>query len=101
MNLCANCGQEMKTVTGGHGSILVHEDGYRSCGSRRTASNYYEIQPGDVGQSVIRSFGYAWSVTGFIGRILPMDVGKRVYMRNRVLQVESNEQFQTRINQDA
>ncbi len=53
---------------------------------------YYEIRHDDVGRRHIRAFGRVWPVTNFIGVILPRDVGKRVYLRGDVLQVENDEQ---------
>lgn len=58
---------------------------------------YYEIQPEDVGKRSIHAFGSSWSVVGFIGRILPTDVGKRVYVSNGILSVENDEQRAARL----
>jgi len=64
--------------------------------------DYYELRAKDVGKPWLHAFGYVWPVSGFIGRILPQDVGKRVYWRgntkyNRgILQVENNEQRNAR-----
>ena len=58
---------------------------------------YREITPADVGRSLFKAFGRQWPVSGFIGRIMPADVGKRVYRTgDRVVSVESAEQFQKR-----
>ena len=58
---------------------------------------YYEIRPSDVNKALIHAFGRSWSVTGFIGRIMKQDVGKRVYESDGVLQVENNEQRDRRL----
>lgn len=58
----------------------------------KTSENYYEIKESDVGKATIKAFGKSWSVSDFMGRILPKDVGKRVYQRGDILQVENDEQ---------
>lgn len=58
---------------------------------------YYTITSGDVGRAFITAFGEKWNVADFLGRILPRDVGKRVYRATgHVLQPESDEQFAKR-----
>lgn len=57
---------------------------------------YYEIQPEDVGKRYIEAFGLRRGVGDFIGTILGRDVGKRVYLRDGVLQVENDEQYAVR-----
>ena len=58
---------------------------------------FYTITEADVGQPTIRAFGRVWVVTGFLGCVLPSDVGKRVYRRGDVLQVESSAQRSARL----
>jgi hypothetical protein len=58
---------------------------------------FYELQPSDVGRARLECFGQTWSVTDLLGWVLPLDVGKRVYCRNGVLQVENEEQRRFRI----
>jgi len=55
---------------------------------------FYTLQESDVGKATIRAFGRVWSVANFIGRILPGDVGKRVFHNATVdiVQVENDEQ---------
>lgn len=60
---------------------------------------FYTITSADVGQLVIIAFDHRmWPVVDFMGRILPTDVGKRVYLdyaedgHTPFLQVENNEQ---------
>jgi len=55
-------------------------------------SPFYTITAGDVGKATIRAFGRPWLVSSFIGAVLPGDVGKRVYRRGSILQVENDEQ---------
>lgn len=50
--------------------------------------NGYEIQESDIGG--LLSLGW--------GRILPVDVGKRVYYRDSIFQMENSEQRDKRIN---
>jgi len=57
---------------------------------------YYTVKQADVGRWIIRAFGRVWPVSGFIGRVLEQDVGKRVYQIGGVLQVENREQFEAR-----
>jgi hypothetical protein len=57
---------------------------------------YTTIAHDDVGRALFDAFGRRWPVSGFIGRILPTDVGKRVYLVGDVLQVENDEQRATR-----
>ncbi len=54
--------------------------------------SYYTITEADVGQHAICCFGKFWPVEEFLGRVLPHDVGKRVYLRGEIVQVENNEQ---------
>lgn len=58
---------------------------------------YYELRQSDVGKPIIDAFGEKWLVSSFIGRILPQDVGKRVYERGGILQVENDEHLMSRI----
>lgn len=58
------------------------------------------LHEGDVGATAIPAFGRLWLVVDFIGRILPGDVGKRVYLVGDVLQVENNEQRDARMRQE-
>ena len=43
------------------------------------------------------AFGRVWMALDFIGRILPGDVGKRVYQVGGILQVENDEQRARRL----
>lgn len=53
---------------------------------------FREITSDDIGKTTFRAFGKSWLVSGFIGRVLPGDVGKRVYLVGDILQVENDEQ---------
>ena len=53
---------------------------------------YREITEDDVGKSLFAAFGRTWPTSGFMGRILSIDVGKRVYLVGDILQVENDEQ---------
>ncbi len=66
-------------------------------------NQHYTIQESDVGQPIIHAFDETWITANFIGRILPGDVGKRVFTvpdsnGYSFLQVENNEQRTKRIN---
>ena len=53
---------------------------------------FYTLRVEDVGRSHIHAFGQTWPTSGFIGRMLSQDVGKRVYLRGDIVQVENDEQ---------
>ena len=63
---------------------------------------FYEIGPHDVGKATLHMFGGPVQASAFIGRVLPCDVGKRVYAvatvgGDYVLQVENNTQRAARL----
>lgn len=58
---------------------------------------YYTITVEDVGQPFLRAFGRVWPVSAFLGRIMTIDIGKRVYLRGGILQAENGEQRAERI----
>lgn len=58
---------------------------------------FHEITRADVGKAWLRLFGRVWPVADFIGRILPMDVGKRIYLCDDIVQVENDEQRDARL----
>lgn len=62
---------------------------------------YYTIHEDDEAKFAIYCFGHSWPVTDFIGRILAQDVGKRVYLRGGILQVENDEQRHERERKEA
>jgi|HubBroStandDraft_2_1064218.scaffolds.fasta_scaffold23674_2 hypothetical protein len=53
---------------------------------------YVEIETRHVGKAIFEAFGRQWLVSGFIGRIMLQDVGKRVYLTSGILQVENEAQ---------
>ena len=59
--------------------------------------NHYTLTKEDVGCPWLKIFSSVWLVTNFMGRVLPGDVGKRVYLRGGVLQVENDEQRDKRL----
>jgi hypothetical protein len=63
----------------------------------RNAREFREIAQSDVGKGLFYAFGRTWMTSGFIGRILPGDVGKRVYLNGDELQVENDEQRAKRL----
>ena len=58
---------------------------------------YYTLQASDVRRPLLIAFGQAWPVVNFIGRVLPQDVGKRVYLVGDILQVENDDQRAKRL----
>lgn len=64
---------------------------------RNSGEDYYEIAPEDVGKPYLRLWGRMWPVQDFLGRVFKQDVGKRVYLRGGVLQVENPEQMAARL----
>lgn len=73
-------------------------------GVDEVAAGFYTITSDDVGHPLIRAWGRSWSVTDFMGQILPGDVGKRIYKvatnngSSEILQVENDEQRAKRLN---
>jgi len=66
---------------------------------------FREIRQADVGKPVFYGFGRRWFCCEFIGRILPGDVGKRVYRFGGIdgggaLQVESDRQRAERLAEE-
>jgi hypothetical protein len=61
------------------------------------AANWYELTPADVGRPWIQAFGRTWLVSSFLGQVLAGDVGKRVFRRGDILQVENDEQRAARL----
>lgn len=59
---------------------------------------YREITADDVGRYLFEAFDKKWLTTSFIGRIMPGDVGKRVYrVADDMVQVENDEQRAARL----
>lgn len=58
---------------------------------------FHTLTLADVGRPWLRAFGATWPVSGFIGRILADDVGKRVYLTDGILQVENDSQRAARL----
>lgn len=56
----------------------------------------YEITKRDVGRAHLKVGGRVYAVSDFMGRILPCDVGKRLFLVSGVVQVENDEQFNRR-----
>ena len=54
------------------------------------------IKQEHVGKAFTQFFGHTWLSSNWIGRILPQDVGKRVYLVRDILQVENQEQMEAR-----
>ena len=57
---------------------------------------FREITSRDVGTPLIQAFGRQWLVHNFMGNIQVGDVGKRIYLRGGILQVENDAQFKAR-----
>jgi hypothetical protein len=60
-------------------------------------AGFYEITGTDVSMPTVRAFGRTWLVKNFMGQIFPRDVGKRVYLRGDIVQVENDEQYTRRL----
>lgn len=70
----------------------------RAAASRREGmKQFYEISAPDVGHATIRFQGQVWQVSNFMGRILKQDIGKRIFRRGDILQVENDEQRDRRL----
>ena len=61
---------------------------------------HYTLTIEDVDKPHLKAFGRVWPVSGFLGRILPNDVGKHVYLRGGILQIENDEQRKARVAAD-
>lgn len=62
---------------------------------------FYTLRDSDVGKALLRAFGRTIPVSHFIGQIMPIDVGKRVYDVNGIVQVENEEQRGARLKAQA
>jgi hypothetical protein len=60
---------------------------------------YYTLKVTDVGRPWVKLFGRTWMCSNFIGRIMKRDIGKRVYLRGDILQVENDEQRDERLKE--
>lgn len=58
---------------------------------------FYTLTENDVGRAAVRAFGKVWMASTFIGRVLPGDVGKRVYQVGDIVQVENDQQRDARL----
>lgn len=56
----------------------------------------YTIKAEDVYKPFLRVHGMTIPLTNLLGRILPRDVGKRIYLVDRIYQVENDEQLAAR-----
>lgn len=104
LDYCGNCGLEMGLREDtcpecGYPTDEEAQKRWNKKGGRRVRGNpesSYTISRFDIGRPTIRAFGKVWLTQNFIGRILPRDVGKKVYLRGDILQVENDEQFNRR-----
>lgn len=64
-------------------------------------NSYYTIERDDIGRSYIEAFGKTWRLADVIGRVQPLDVGKRVYQRDGVLSVENDQQRDARLARES
>ena len=80
--------------------MTVEQYETRGRSARGNPESSYTISRFDIGRTSIRAFGRVWLTSGFIGRILPRDVGKKVYLRGDILQVENDEQFSRRVSRE-
>jgi hypothetical protein len=60
-----------------------------------------EIGVFDIEKAHIQVAGRTWPTSGFIGRILPTDVGKKIFLVDNTLQVENDDQRAIRLQKDA
>lgn len=62
-----------------------------------SGAGYREITEADVAKFLFVAFGRTWRTEDFIGWIMTRDVGKRVFLRGGVLQVENDAQLAARL----
>ena len=75
--------------------FITHE--FQEHAIRRMISSLARAgKPEHVGKGITQFFGRKWLTSGWIGRILPQDIGKRVYLIDNLLQVENDSQRQQR-----
>jgi hypothetical protein len=66
-------------------------------GADGATADYYTITERDIGKYQIMMFGRPWPCDQWIGRIMQCDIGKRVFLRDGIVQVENDQQLQARI----
>lgn len=59
---------------------------------------FRELTGEDVGKPYILAFGRVWSVTSILGRIVPEDVGRRLYLVDGIIQAENDTQRNERLD---
>lgn len=64
----------------------------------KATREFYTIQHADVGKRHLQLFGRPRQLD-CLGEVLPMDIGKRIYLSGDVLQVENTQQFRRRLAQ--
>lgn len=60
-------------------------------------ADFYEIKKTDVGAFAIVFRDKSWVIANFMGRVLLQDVGKRIFERGGILQVENDKQLAARL----
>ena len=70
----------------------------RTTKAAHDSGRFYEVTGRDIGKATLRAFGRTWLYADFMGRPLPQDVGKRVYLRGDILQVENDAQRAERLS---
>lgn len=58
---------------------------------------YYTLTEADVGKRFLRFGGKTHVLANSIGYVQKRDVGKRLYLRNGLIYMESDEQYQKRV----
>jgi hypothetical protein len=77
---------------------LAYTDRLEASAPRTLASAAYcEITEADIDKPLFTAFGRHWPVANFMGHINRNDIGKRVFLRDDVLQVESDGQRTERL----
>ena len=69
-----------------------------NCGGRdikKSTIDYYEVTKEDINKGIIKFQGRGHSYPG--GHVITQDIGKRLYFRNNLAYMESQEQFERRI----
>lgn len=65
--------------------------------SHKFPFKFHTLTSEDVGKSCIGFLGRTWQLEDFFGKVLPQDIGKRVYLNNGILQVENADQRDSRL----
>ena len=65
------------------------------------SGEFYIVTKADVGKRTIRAFGSVWPLLAVLDQVQEIDIGKRIYLVNGILQVENDDQLKARLAKGA